>query len=56
MPYLINSYLSAAQNTDGGEPVPYSGLLNSGVHQGLAVEPNKTYLLRIISLAAFAQV
>jgi len=56
MPHLINNYLSVQENSDGGEPVPYSGLLNNGVYQGFAVEPNKTYLLRIVSLAAFAQV
>ena len=54
-PGLINFYLSPDQNEDGGEPVPYSALLNDGVNSVIKVKPNKTYMLRIVSLAAFAQ-
>lgn len=35
--------------------MPYSALLNDGIHSVLKVKPNKTYMLRIVSLAAFAQ-
>ena len=57
MPYLISKYLSVKETPDGAEPVPYSALLNdlpSG-QAALTVEPDKTYLLRFVSLAAFAQ-
>lgn len=55
VPNLVNIYLSPEQNTDGGEPVPYSALLNDKIDGVLAVKPDKTYMLRIVSLAAFAQ-
>ena len=56
MPGLISKYLSPTQNPDGGEPEPYSAVFNDVQNAGLQVEPGKTYLVRIISMAAFAQV
>lgn len=35
--------------------MPYSALLNDAADSVLKVEPNKTYMLRIVSMAAFAQ-
>jgi iron transport multicopper oxidase len=43
------------QNPDGGEPVPYSALLNDGQNVKLNVLPGKTYFLRIVNMAAFSQ-
>jgi iron transport multicopper oxidase len=56
MPGLINHYLSPEQNPDGAEPEPYSAVLNDVQDARLRVEPGKTYLVRIISMAAFAEV
>jgi iron transport multicopper oxidase len=56
MPGLISYYLSPEQNPDGAEPVPYSAVFNDMQDASLKVEPGKTYLVRIISMAAFAQV
>lgn len=55
MPSLISYYLSPSRNPDGAEPVPYSALLNEAQNIKLNVLPGKTYLIRIISMAAFAQ-
>jgi len=56
MPGLLSYYLSPERNPSGAEPVPYSALFNEVQNASLSVEPNKTYLVRIISMAAFAQV
>ena len=56
MPGLINTYLSPELNPSGAEPVPYSAVFNDVQDASLMVEPGKTYLVRIISMAAFAQV
>jgi iron transport multicopper oxidase len=56
MPGLISYYLSPESNPSGAEPVPYSALFNEVQNASLSVEPGKTYLVRIISMAAFAQV
>lgn len=56
MPGLISYYLSPEENPSGSEPVPYSAVLNDVQDAKLEVEPNKTYLIRIISMATFAQV
>ena len=54
MPSLINFYLSADQNPEGGEPVPYSALFNEAQNIKFSITPGKTYFVRIISMAAFA--
>src|SRR5271163_636589 len=56
MPGLLSYYLSPERNPSGAEPVPYSALFNEVQNASLRVEPDKTYLVRIISMAAFAQV
>jgi len=54
-PDLIPVYLSPANNPSGAEPVPYSSLINEAQNVKLAVKPNTTYLIRIISIGAFSQ-
>jgi iron transport multicopper oxidase len=54
-PSLIPYYLSPDQNPTGAEPVPYSSLINEAQNVKLEVKPNTTYLVRIISMAAFSQ-
>ena len=56
IPGLLRHYLSPHQNPDAAEPVPYSAVFNEVQNASLGVEPGKTYLVRIISMAAFAQV
>jgi iron transport multicopper oxidase len=55
-PSLIPYYLSPIQNPSGAEPVPYSSLINEAQNIKLAVDPDTTYLVRVISMAAFAQI
>jgi iron transport multicopper oxidase len=52
---LANIYLDPTQNPSGAEPVPYSALMNDGQNVKLNVKPGKTYYIRIINQAAFAQ-
>ncbi|ERF68590.1 hypothetical protein EPUS_04688 [Endocarpon pusillum Z07020] len=54
-PSLIPYYLSSVQNPSGAEPIPNSSLINEAQDIKLAVKPNTNYLIRIISMAAFAQ-
>ena len=56
MPGLIGYYLSPEQNPSGAEPEPSAAVFNDMELASLNVEPGKTYLVRIISMAAFAQV
>ena len=56
MPEMIGYYLFPDTNPSGAEPVPYSGVFNDVDNASLDVKPGKTYLVRIISMAAFAQV
>ena len=56
MPGLIHFYLSQ-QNTDdngGSEPIPVSSLINDKLTETFDIQPNKKYLIRIISMSAFA--
>lgn len=53
MPGLISSFLSVA-NPTGAEPIPNSALMNDTRNLQIPVEPNKTYFIRIINVAAFA--
>lgn len=43
-PYLLRRFVRG-----GGEPLPDSGLINSGKDVRLDVQPGKTYLLRVIN-------
>jgi iron transport multicopper oxidase len=56
MPKLMGYYLSAERNPDGAEPEPYSAVFNEIQDASLKVEPGKVYLVRVINMAAFAQV
>ncbi|KAK5054017.1 hypothetical protein LTR84_001979 [Exophiala bonariae] len=53
MPPLIAKFLSVS-NPTGAEPVPQSALMNDTQGLQIPVEPNKTYFLRIVNMAAFA--
>jgi len=55
MPALIPFYLSPDQNPDGAEPVPYNALMNEELSPQFPVVAGKTYLFRIINMAAFSQ-
>ncbi|KAI9838075.1 MAG: hypothetical protein M1819_006230 [Sarea resinae] len=53
MPGLMKTFLNVA-NPTGAEPVPDSALFNDTQNLQVAVQPGKTYMLRIVSIAAFA--
>lgn len=53
MTSLLASFLSVT-NPSGAEPVPDSALMNDTQNLQIKVEPNKTYMLRIVNMAAFA--
>lgn len=53
MPALIGKFLSYT-NPTGAEPVPQSALLNESQNVTVKVEPGKTYMLRMVNMAAFA--
>ncbi|KAJ9148850.1 Iron transport multicopper oxidase FET3 [Pleurostoma richardsiae] len=52
MDKLAKSFLSVF-NPTGAEPVPNSFLLNEKMNSSFAVEPNTTYLIRLINHGAF---
>ncbi|KAL9048532.1 MAG: hypothetical protein Q9206_005983 [Seirophora lacunosa] len=53
MPGLLSRFISYA-NPTGAEPVPDSALMNETQDLKINVEPGKTYMFRIINIAAFA--
>lgn len=53
MPHLLSRFLSYA-NPTGAEPVPKSALMNDTQNLSIPVQPGKTYMFRIINMAAFA--
>ncbi|MCJ1393552.1 hypothetical protein MMC18_006427 [Xylographa bjoerkii] len=53
-PSLVKTYLSATLNPSGNESIPYSNLLNDAQNIKLAIQPGKTYFVRVVSIAAFA--
>lgn len=53
MRHLIPKFLGKA-NPSGAEPVPKAALMNETQNYTIAVEPNKTYMFRVINMAAFA--
>ncbi|KAK4995558.1 hypothetical protein LTR66_004652 [Elasticomyces elasticus] len=55
MPGLLAFYTDPAQNPSGAEPVPYSALFNDAQNIAFNVLPGKTYFLRTVNMAAFAQ-
>lgn len=50
---LLKGFISY-KNPTGAEPVPESALMNDTSDFTMAVEPGKTYLLRLINVGAFA--
>ena len=53
MPGLLNFFISYA-NPTGAEPVPNAALMNDTQNLTVSVEPGKTYMFRIVNMAAFA--
>lgn len=50
---LLKTFISFA-NPTGAEPIPNSALMNDTQNLTVAVEPGKTYLVRMVNMAAFA--
>ena len=55
MPYLMPHYLSLNSSPDGNEPEPYSALFSDGQNTKYSIQPNLTYLVRIINIGTFTQ-
>jgi len=53
MPSLIKKFISVT-NPTGAEPVPKSALMNETQNLHINIQPNKTYFIRLINMAAFA--
>ncbi|KAL9008143.1 MAG: hypothetical protein Q9173_006699, partial [Seirophora scorigena] len=53
MPGLLSRFISYA-NPTGAEPVPDSALMNETQDLKINVEPGRTYMFRVINIAAFA--
>ncbi|KAL8947295.1 MAG: hypothetical protein Q9222_006412 [Ikaeria aurantiellina] len=53
MPGLLRHFISYA-NPTGAEPVPDAALMNETQNLSINIEPGKTYMFRIINMAAFA--
>ena len=52
MPDLIKSFITLT-NPTGAEPIPNSALMNDTQNLTVAVEPGKTYFIRMINVGAF---
>lgn len=53
MPGLLKRFLSYA-NPTGAEPVPDSALMNDTQNLKILIQPGKTYMFRVVNMAAFA--
>lgn len=53
MPGLITTFMGKA-NPTGAEPVPNAALMNETQDLKIRVEPNTTYLFRMVNIGAFA--
>jgi len=53
MPTLISQFISVT-NPTGGEPIPNAALMNDTQNLKIHVQPGKTYMIRIVNMAAFA--
>lgn len=53
MPDLLKNFISVT-NPTGAEPIPMAALMNDTQNLTTIVEPGKTYMFRIINMAAFA--
>lgn len=54
MPSALMADFVSYKNPTGAEPVPESALMNDTQNLQVKIEPGKTYLFRIINMAAFA--
>lgn len=53
MQVLIPPFMSKG-NPTGAEPVPKAALMNDTQNLTISVEPEKTYLFRVVNMGAFA--
>jgi iron transport multicopper oxidase len=53
MQILIPPFMSKG-NPTGAEPVPQAALMNETQNLTISVEPEKTYLFRVVNMGAFA--
>lgn len=53
MPGLISFFMSK-KNPSGAEPVPQSALFNDTRDLSFALQPGKTYFIRMVNIGAFA--
>ena len=53
MPDLLSTFISPL-NPTGAEPVPDAALMNDTQNATISVQPGKTYMFRIVNMAAFA--
>lgn len=53
MPDLLAQFISVT-NPTGAEPVPDAALMNDTQNLQINIQPGKTYMLRIVNMAAFA--
>ncbi|PKS11751.1 hypothetical protein jhhlp_001740 [Lomentospora prolificans] len=53
IPDLVADFISF-RNPTGAEPVPQAALMNDTQNLHVKVEPNKTYLIRMVNMGAFA--
>ena len=53
MPGLLADFISV-KNPTGAEPVPQAALMNDTQNLNIRVQPGKTYMIRMINMAAFA--
>lgn len=53
MPVLLKKFINV-ENPTGAEPVPDAALMNDTQNLHVNVQPGKTYMLRIVNMAAFA--
>lgn len=51
---VLSPEFMSYKNPTGAEPIPNSALINDSQNVTFAVEPNKTYRLRFVNVAAFA--
>ena len=53
MPGLLAGFISYA-NPTGAEPIPKAALMNDTQDLSIPIKPGKTYMFRIVNMAAFA--
>lgn len=51
---ILSGVFTSYKNPTGAEPIPDAALMNDSQNVTFAVEPNKTYRLRFVNMAAFA--